>query len=711
MDSGQLNSLLKRLCKILWEAQVTNPITYVTQLSYLIFLKMLEEMDSEQKEVGNGKYKSLFGKFSTNSWGQTDFEPLRWSVLTNNPDNARMLATLRDTLPKLAEHPHLSQGARAVFQGAAVVIPDGATLRRLTDSLSPLALLSEDADIKGDLFEILANDLGGQKKAAQFRTPRHLIRVITQMVDPKIGQTICDPACGTGGFLIAAYEHILLSNTSSDFVREVESPYGGAVKRGAGDKLTRAQWDFLQARALHGFDGDADILRMAAMNAVLHGFDASPLVRRDAICGSEDRWDEVQFDVILENPPFSGARTDAKPRLRIEKGDKYVLFLAHALRSLRPGGRAGIIFPNGILFGDTGSHIEVKKQLLDNFDLQAVVTLPKGMFEPYTPNPTCFLIFENTGRPTESTWFYRLEGDGSSLTRSRKFGPQFRNDFPGLLAKWPHRVEEPGRAWRVPAQAIRNANCNLTLSALGLIEPEKTDHESPEEILEQIAEKQERALELIEEIRTLLLEDPSYDRSSWPTIPLSEAGEIVGGGTPSKANADFWEGDIPWVSPKEMKRWRIGESSLNISSKAVGASAARLIPSPAVLFVVRGMILAHTVPVAVSTRPLTINQDMKAIVPRKGLSALFLAYMMLGAHENLLSMIEVAGHGTRKLESERWGGLPIPLPSPEVQEKVVVLLEKMREKTDELLAIRKESDRAFGRLMPSILAKAFQGGL
>lgn len=507
MDSGQLNSLLKRLCKILWEAQVTNPITYVTQLSYLLFLKMLEEMDAEQKEVGNGNHKTLFSEVTTGSWGKVDFEPMRWSVLTSNPDNTKMLATLRDTLPKLAEHPLLSQGARAIFHSATVVIPDGATLRRLTDALSPLALLAEDADIKGDLFEMLANDLGGQKKAAQFRTPRHLIRVITQMVDPKIGQTILDPACGTGGFLIAAYEHILLANTSPDFVREVESPYGGKVRRGIGDKLKRAQWDFMQTGALHGFDGDADILRMAAMNAVLHGFDASPIVRRDSICGSEDKWDEVPFDVILENPPFSGARSDAKPSLRLEKGDKYVLFLAHAQRSLRQGGRAGIIFPNGILFGDTGSHIEVKKRLLDKFDLQAVVMLPKGMFEPYTPNPTCFLIFENNGKPTESVWFYRVQGDGSTLTKARKFGPQYRNDFPDLLAKWSARVEEPGCAWRVPVQTMRDNNYNMTLSGLGLIEPDKTEHEAPEEILERVMEKQERVLELLEEMRSLLLEE------------------------------------------------------------------------------------------------------------------------------------------------------------------------------------------------------------
>jgi type I restriction enzyme M protein len=505
MDSGELQNTLKRLCKVMWEANVTNPITYVTQISYLLFLKMLEEMDAEQKEAGNGNYRSLFGKFKVGH-REKDFEPLRWSVLTSDPDNERMLLTLRDTLPQFAEHPLLSQGAKAIFENASVVIPNGATLRRAVDVISPISFMAEDADVKGDLFEILSSDLGSQKKAAQFRTPRHLIRVITEMVDPKIGETICDPACGTGGFLIAAYEHILLNNTSPEFIRETIGPYGLPVRRGIGDKLKRSQWESLQNGSLHGFESDPDIMRMAAMNAVLHQFDHSPLVRRDSICGSEDKWDEVQFDVILENPPFSGDRSDAKRSLRVEKGDKYVLFLAHALRSLKLGGRAGIIFPNGILFGDSNSHIEVKRRLLKEFDLQAVVNLPKGMFEPYTPNPTCFFIFQKTGKPTKHVWFYRLEGDGSSLKRARKFGSQYRNDFPDLLAKWPKRKTEERRTWTVPAKLIEEKNFNMTLTSLGLVEPEKVEHPEPEEILESVAAKEERIFDLIREMQELLME-------------------------------------------------------------------------------------------------------------------------------------------------------------------------------------------------------------
>ncbi len=437
---------------------------------------------------------------------EIDFGKLRWSILTSDPDNERMLRTLRDLLPKLALHPALSPAARALFEDASIVIPDGGTLRRAVDIISPVHFLSEDADVKGDLFEILVNDIGSQKRAAQFRTPRHLVRVIVQMVDPKIGETICDSAGGTGGFAIAGFEHIILANTSPEFVREVMPPSGVAVQRGIGDRLTPAQWEFLQRGTIHIFEADKDIIRMAAMNAVLHGFDYSPIVRRDSICGSEDKWDEVQFDVMLENPPFSGQRGDAKRSLRIEKGDKYVLFLAQAMRSLRPGGRAGIVFPNGILFGDTASHLEVKKRLLNEFDLQAVVALPKGMFEPYTPNLTCFLVFQKTGKPTKETWFYNVIGDGSSLRKSRKFGPQFRNDFPDLLAKWPTRSTEEGRAWLVPAEKIISNDYNMSFSSLGLIEPDIAAHVAPADILASVEVKELRMLEIIKEMKAVLIE-------------------------------------------------------------------------------------------------------------------------------------------------------------------------------------------------------------
>ena len=198
-----------------------------------------------------------------------------------------MLRTVRDLLPRLAEHPRLSQGARQVFVGAALVIPDGASLRRMVDLISPVSFMAEDADVKGDLFEILVDDLGSQKRAAQFRTPRHLMRVITAMVDPKIGETVGDPAAGTAGFGIAAFEHIRTANSSPEFIREVQRNGGPIVRRGLGDQLKPEQRQFLDSGTIHLFESDQDIIRMAGMNAVLHGFDQSPIIRRDSIAAAK----------------------------------------------------------------------------------------------------------------------------------------------------------------------------------------------------------------------------------------------------------------------------------------------------------------------------------------------------------------------------------------------------------------------------------------
>src|SRR5208283_3971690 len=231
-----------------------------------------------------------------------------------------------------------------------------------------------------------------------------------------------------------------------------------------------------------------------------------------------------------------------KRSLRVEKGEKYVLFLAAALRSLRQGGRAGIVLPNGILFGDSNSHIEVKKRLLAECDLQAVVTLPKGMFEPYTPTATCFLVFQKTGKPTKETWFYNLQGDGSSLKKTRKFGAQFPNDFPDLLKKWPKRQTSDGVAWRVPAEKIIANGYKMSPSDLGLVAPVKANHVEPDTILDSVAGKELKILDIVKETRRLVMDTTikvNYKQllNAYPSKPLGECGEVVGGGTPSKADS------------------------------------------------------------------------------------------------------------------------------------------------------------------------------
>jgi type I restriction enzyme M protein len=707
MDNGELKNTLKRLCKVMWDANVTNPITYVTQISYLLFLKMLEEIDVSQKAVANHNHRNLFGKFQVGN-EEVDFDTLRWSRLTSDPDNERMLRTLRDTLPLLAKHPLLSQGAKAVFQDAAVVIPTGATLRRAVDIISPISFTDVDADVKGDLYEMLSAELGSQKKAAQFRTPRHLIRVIVQMVDPKIGQTICDSACGSGGFLIEAYNHILLTNTSRELIKEKIGADGLPVKRGIGDKLTRAQWDFLQKRSFYGFEGDQDIIRIAAMNAVLHQFDQSEIVHRDSICGSEDKWDEMQFDVILENPPFSGSRGDAKASLRIEKGDKYVLFMACALRSLRQGGTAGIILPKGFLYGDSKSHNYVKERLIKEFDLKAVVLLPRGMFEPYTPNPTCFLIFRKSGKPTEKVWFYNIEGDGSSLKKAHKFGPQYRNDFPDLLSKWPNRKTEEGRAWIVPAEKIVQSNYNMTLAALELTQPKKVIYRHPKDILKSTIKNQSLMGDLLNNALEILTNNNrinTFDKSC-QKIKLGNADffTIVMGQSPSSKTYNLNGEGLPFLQGAA----EFGE--LNPTSTKFCSEPSRVAESNDVLISIRAPVGITNL----SDRRYCIGRGLAAIRCTKKVIPKYLFYCLRNMEMQISESVRDQGGGFTAIKRRQLREIEIPIPISDThntQLNLVELIDSLLVETKELRKIQAETETDFDSFVPALLAKAFQGKL
>ncbi len=704
MDNGELKGTLKRLCKVMWDANVTNPITYVTQISYLLFLKMLEEIDVSQKTVANSNHRSLFGKFRVGD-NEVDFEMLRWSRLTSDPDNGRMLRTLRDTLPLLAQHPLLSQGAKAVFHNAAVVIPTGADLRKAVDIISPISFMDVDADVKGDLFEMLVGDLGSQKKAAQFRTPRHLIRTIVQMVDPKIGQTVCDSACGSGGFLIEACSHILLQNTSAELVAEKTGADGLPVKRGIGDKLTRAQWDFLQKRTFYGFEGDPDIMRMAAMNAVLHQFDESELVCRDSICGSEDKWDEMQFDIILENPPFSGSRGDAKTSLRIEKGDKYVLFLACALRSLRQGGTAGIILPKAILYGDSNSHIHVKKRLIEEFDLRAVVTLPKGMFLPYTPNPTVFLIFRKTGKPTESVWFYNVEGDGSSLSTARKFGQQYRNDFPDLLAKWPNQEVEDGRSWIVPAKKIVDSKYNMTLSRLGLTKPKVIVYPNPVNLVESLRTQQAMAIAAMKEMAEFL------KRNCIQQSPPSKSRTVRLG------NRDYFE-IVMGLSPPSRTYNTTGKGLPFLQGKAefgeVHPVATKFCSKPSRVAMQNDLLISVRAPVGatnIADKEYCIGRGLAAIRCKPKVAYKYLFHLLRSMELQIAESVRDQGGGFTAIKKKQLNAIEVPLVPCDMQLRWAELIDELSARGRGLRDIQSQIASELAGLMPAFLAKAFRGEL
>jgi type I restriction enzyme M protein len=309
---------------------------------------------------------------------------------------------------------------RRLFEGAQLQIPDGHTLRDCIDLFRECNLLDLDTDAKGNLYENLLRRVGTQAQAGQFLTPRHLIRAIVKMVDPEVGQTIYDPAFGTGGFLIAAYEHIKVSNSDKKNIVARLNGNGQVVDRGPGDKLSKEQWEFLEHHTFFGCDVDPHIVRLGMMNLILHDLENSQIQRRDSIAGPPDSWDEQKFEIILANPPFAGSMNKERIRdsLPVPSTKTEILFLGLMIESLRNGGTCGVIVPEGLLFGSSSSHLEIRRLLLEKCDVQAVVSFPGGAFKPYSGVKTSALIFRK-GNPTKKVWFYEVNASIKCLAICR----------------------------------------------------------------------------------------------------------------------------------------------------------------------------------------------------------------------------------------------------------------------------------------------------
>ncbi len=420
-----------RLNDYLWGAGLKDPVTRIQQISFLFFLKMLEEqdiaMEKEEKLTGH-KHKSIFeGKHEKFRWS-------RWREKTGK-DLYEFVRT--QVFPFIEELHNGHANIRQIFHGAKLLIPDEVTLKRTIEIIDTIEFSRLDTDIKGDLYESLLASIESAGELGQFLTPRRIIRAIIEMVNPKIGETIFDPACGSAGFLITAYERLKFKNSDPKNIEERDGR-----KIGYGDKLNKEQWEFLTEKTFHGYDVDPEMVRLALMNLILHGIEGAHVRRKDTVAGAEDEEDLRRFDVVLTNPPFAGKvdRERIKPTLPVKSNKTQVLFLGYVINSLKPNGRAGIILPEGSLFGTNKDDKEIRRYMLENTKLEAVVSMPAGVFQPYAGVKTSFLVFKRKPSPKldekEQIWFFDMKGDGSSLSAAKKFGPQYKNDIPKLLELW-----------------------------------------------------------------------------------------------------------------------------------------------------------------------------------------------------------------------------------------------------------------------------------
>ena len=487
MITGTLRTRIDKLWEEFWTGGIANPLTVIEQISFLMFLRLLDgrETLAEKKSRATGKpFTPIYKK---------DEQGLRWQSV-RNLDGPAMLARMRDEV-----FPHLRAWAksngekdpRAKFFGDAQLLIAKPTLMvSAVNMIEDLPL--DDRDTKGDLYEYLLSKLTTAGINGQFRTPRHIIRFMCEVMAPRPTDVIGDPSCGTAGFLVAALEY--LERTHSSPAGTITRDDGSVSY--LGDLLEPYRAELV--KNLHGFDFDQTMLRIAAMNLILHGIDAPQIHHDDTLSNgfAESDLASGAFDLILANPPFKGSLDESDVHgslLRTVKTKKTeLLFLALILRMLKKGGRCAVIVPDGVLFGSSKAHVGIRTNLVESHGLEAVFSLPAGVFKPYAGVSTAILVFTKAGQ-TGEVFFYDLEADGFSLDDKRQ--PVKENDLPTALAAWQARetsglTDRSAKAFEVPKADIVAKGYDLSINRYRETKHETVAHEHPREILAKL-----RALE------------------------------------------------------------------------------------------------------------------------------------------------------------------------------------------------------------------------
>jgi type I restriction enzyme M protein len=427
LTDSKLRSQVNSIWNKLHSGGLPNPLDSIEQLSYLLFLKRIddEEKQNEQNARLRGReYQPLF-----------EDKTLRWGYWTNLPAAEALKHVKEKVFPALKRIGSEESSFAIQMENAEFKINKPNLLLEVCKEIDAMHISQYNHDVQGDLYEYLLSHLNIAGRNGQFRTPRHIIRMMVQMVDPKVNERICDPAAGTCGFLVNAYQYILEKNTSKDILTYDEE---GMPHNLAGDLLEERSEEFLQTEALTGFDSDSGMtmLRIGSMNLMLHGIKHPRFFYSDTL--SKSYTEERRYDVVLANPPFKGAMDSQSigEHLPINVKKTELLFLHLFLRILEMGGRCGVIVPDGVLFGSSNAHVAVRRMLVDMNRLEAVVSMPSGVFKPYAGVSTAVLIFTKGGA-TDRVWFYDMQADGLSLDDKRQKIND--NDIPDILECWRNR--------------------------------------------------------------------------------------------------------------------------------------------------------------------------------------------------------------------------------------------------------------------------------
>jgi type I restriction enzyme M protein len=522
MITGTIKSQIDRIWDAFWAGGISNPLEVVEQITYLLFIKRLDDLQTleEKKAVRTGKpvERVIFPK-GKDSKGRK-YADLRWSHFHNFAPEDMFDVVAEHVFPFLRTLGGDGSTYAGFMKDARFTIPKASLLAKVVEMLDAVPM--EDRDTKGDLYEYMLGKIASAGQNGQFRTPRHIIQLMVELTAPTPKDVICDPACGTAGFLVAAGEYL----------------------RQQHPKLLhdRKQAQHFHQRMFHGFDFDSTMLRIGSMNMLLHGVENPSIVYRDSL--AQDHASEAEkYSLVLANPPFAGSldyEGTAKDLLAIVKTKKTeLLFLALFLRLLKPGGRAAVIVPDGVLFGSSKAHKELRKVIVDDHKLDAVIKLPGGVFKPYAGVSTAILIFTRTDSGgTDYVWFYDVQADGWSLDDKRtpllpddKLGStptalshsgesrnpvsltleeRAKNNLPDVLARWSERSGKERKRPRteqsfcVSRKDIAENGYDLSLNRYKEVKHEVIELRSPKEIIRQLVAIEAEIQKGIKELEGML---------------------------------------------------------------------------------------------------------------------------------------------------------------------------------------------------------------
>jgi len=504
LSSRELRERVDKLWTQFWTGGIANPLTVIEQITFLMFARLLDitEARNENRARRTGKpFRRIFAD---------DQQDMRWSRFKNLPSD-EMLVLVRDKV-----FPHFRtvalEGAKfgEYMKDAQLLIVKANLLVEAVNMIEALPLT--EGDTKGDLYEYLLKKLTTAGINGQFRTPRHIIRTMVQLVDPKPTDRVADPACGTAGFLVGVLEYLIEKYTS---------PEGKLIDQESGETtytgdLLEPHRDHIRASMFHGFDFDVTMLRIAAMNLLLHGVDAPDIHYQDTLSGGfPDHFPdsaEEAFDVVLANPPFKGSLDfeDVHSGLlrKVKTKKTELLFIVLILRMMRLGGRSATIVPDGVLFGSSKAHIALRQTLVDDNQLEAVISLPSGVFRPYAGVSTAILVFSKGGR-TGSVFFFDVEADGFSLDDKRQ--KLDADDLPMVLEKWRcwqqsknELHDRQQKAFTISANEIRASNYDLSINRYREAVHAVLDLEPPSKILGQMRELELEIQQSMSELEGIL---------------------------------------------------------------------------------------------------------------------------------------------------------------------------------------------------------------